>query len=406
MPNFNYSARDRKGALFTSSVEAVDRQEAAKIVMDRGLTPVSVVEEKKKFSNPLSNFIKKYRKIPTMEKVVFARQFATMIGAGLPIAQALHILDKQTANDKMRGIISDISKQVEGGQSLSHALGRYPDVFGSIFINMVRAGEVGGILDEVLERLATQLEKEHELSSKIKGAMIYPIVIAIAMVIVFVVMMVVVIPRISSLFLESGIELPLPTKILIGISQAFTTFPYNVVVVAGIIAGIISLKRFKKTSKGKRVFDRFALKLPIAGPLIKKIAYARFSRTLGSLLSSGIAVLDSIEVVSGAVGNSVFADEMDNISKQVKNGVPMNQPLKQSKVFPPLVGQMIAVGEETGTLDKILTRLAVFYESEVDRIVNGLSTIMEPVLILIMGTAVAFLVIALILPILRLSQAF
>lgn len=404
MITFVYTAREKSGVITEGTIDAIDRDEAAHKIAERGMVPVTLKQKSKKLSLDIGALFKKIRGIPALEKVVFARQLATMINAGLPLSQALHILDAQTQNEKMRKVTKDLAKDVEGGLSFSGSLAKHPRVFSTLFVSMVKAGEVGGFLDNVLERLASQLEKDHELNAKIRGAMIYPAVILAAMLGVATLMLILVIPQLAALFKDAGVELPLPTKILILLSDFLIKGWF--IAIPLVLFLLYLFRRFLRTKKGKELFDRVILKMPVFGGLTKKISLARFNRMLGSLMFSGIAVIDALEITAQSIGNTKYGKAIEEIAKKVRVGVPVAEPIKTNPLFPPLEGQMLAVGEETGTLDKILERLAIFYENEVDRIVNNLTTILEPLIILVMGVGVAFLVISLILPVLQLSTTF
>jgi type IV pilus assembly protein PilC len=321
----------------------------------------------------------------------------------VPIVQSLAILSKQTESKKLKSAIGDISKQVEGGSSLANALATHPEVFNAIYVNMVRAGESGGILDQVLERLATQQEKDAEVVGKVRSAMIYPGVITAATVGAFFFLMTVIVPKLSSIFQDGGITLPWYTVLMLNISKVLTHY-YWFIIIGAITLGV-GFMRWYKTTGGKRTVDRILLKAPILGPILVKVNVARFARTFGSLMASGISVLDAINATKGALGSSVYRDELADVAQKVKNGRPMSEPITASKNFPAIVGQMIAVGEETGQMDEILLKLADFYEKEVDTVVAGITSIIEPILIIVLGGMVGFIVISVFGPITALEGA-
>jgi type IV pilus assembly protein PilC len=326
-----------------------------------------------------------------------------MINAGVPIVQALNILRQQSASSKLKAAVSDIAKQVEGGSTLANAMATHPEAFNNVYVNMVKAGEVGGILDQVLERLATQQEKDAKIVSKVKGAMVYPGVITTATVAAFFFLMTVIVPGLSGIFSSLGASLPWYTAAMLSISHFMVHSWY--LIFGGIIVGAIVFVRWHKTTNGKRIFDRLMLKLPIFGPILIKVNVARFARTFGSLMASGISVLDAINATKSALGSSVYQDELAEVAQRVKNGKQMSEYIKESKNFPAIVGQMLAVGEETGQIDTILLKLAEFYEEEVDTVVASITSIIEPILIIVLGGMVGFVVISVFAPISNLSSS-
>lgn len=399
MANFSYSARAKNGSIEKGNLFASDRAAATASLIDKGFTPILVKEDAidGKSSGGMLGKIKFGNKVKLSDKVIFSRQFATMINAGVPIVQSLSILKEQTESKVLAGVVADLAKQVEGGSTLANALSTHPTVFNPIYINMVRAGETGGILDEVLERLATQQEKDAAIIAKLKGALTYPSLLFSVAIGVFFLMMTVIVPKLTAVFVDSGTKLPIYTVILMDISHFLVRFA--VIIIVGVVAGVIMFSRYIKTTKGKRWLDYALIKLPIFGPILMKVNVARFARTFSSLMSSGISVLEAINATRDAIGSTVYKDLLEETAKQVKNGRPMSEPIRASKHFPPIVGQMISVGEETGQLDDILLKLAVFYEGEVDTVVAALSSILEPVIILVLGAMVGIIAVAVIGPI-------
>lgn len=399
MGQFTYSARDKTGAIKKGSVFAGDRAGATAGLVEKGLTPILVKETVGASGGKGGNFLSNLMvgKVKLQDKVVFSRQFSTMINAGVPIVQSLNILREQTTSKKLKMVVADVSKQVEGGATLANALAGHPEVFNAIYVNMVKAGEVGGILDQVLDRLATQQEKDAEVVSKVKGAMIYPSVITVATVGAFIFLMTVIVPGLSTIFESAGADLPVYTKIMLAISHFLVVYWW--VVLGSIVGLVIAYIRWHATESGARAIDRIMLKLPVFGEILMKVNVARFARTFGSLMASGISVLDAINATKSALGNSVYRDELAVVAQQVKNGRPMSEHIRQSKHFPAIVGQMISVGEETGQMDSILLKLAEFYEKEVDTVVAGISSIIEPILIIVLGGMVGFIVISVFGPI-------
>lgn len=405
MAAFSYSARDKDGAIQKGTLFAADRAAATASLTEKHLTPILIKEEAAASAKgaswmdklPLGNGVK------LQEKVVFSRQFATMINAGVPIVQSLRILQEQSESKKLKTTVADVAKQVEGGATLANALAGHPDVFNNIYVNMVKAGETGGILDQVLDRLATQQEKDAEIVSKVKSAMIYPAVISVATVSAFFFLMTVIVPKLSSIFKDSGAELPIYTKIMLAMSDFLVHSWY--ILLIGIVVTVVVFSRWRKTVKGQRIVDRLLLKMPVFGPILVKVNVARFARTFGSLMASGISVLDALGATKSALGSSVYRDELAVVAQKVKNGRPMSEQIRSSKNFPAIVGQMLAVGEETGKLDEILLKLATFYEAEVDTVISGITSIIEPILIIVLGGMVGFIVISVFGPISAISNS-
>jgi type IV pilus assembly protein PilC len=399
---FSYSARDKSGLIQKGALFAPDRAAAAAALQQKGLTPILVKESAtgggggaKGKGGPLDKLLG--GRVKLEDKVIFSRQFATMINAGVPIAQSLSILQKQSESKKLQTTIADVAKQVTGGATLANALASHPDVFDGVYVNMVKAGETGGILDQVMERLAVQQEKDAEIRSKVKSAMIYPAVITTATVSAFFFLMTVIVPKLSSIFESVGAQLPIYTKILLGISHFLVADWW--MLIGGTVAALVIFIRWHKTEKGRRTFDKLMLKAPIFGPILVKVNVARFARTFGSLMASGISVLDAINATKSALGSTVYQDELAIMAQKVKNGRPMSEQIQSSKNFPAIVGQMLAVGEETGKIDEILLKLAEFYEREVDTVVAGITSIIEPILIMVLGGMVGFIVISVFGPI-------
>lgn len=400
---FLYTVRNKKGEVEKGRIEASSKNEAADSLGRKNLTPISLIQlSESRFSVASINAL---APIPRVEKVIFSRQLSTLINAGIPLSQSLSILEKQTANAKMKGILGELIKDVQGGSSLSEALKKHPKAFNSIFVNLVHAGEVGGILDETMERLADQIEKDHEIVSKIRGALMYPAVIMVSMVGAVLFMMVSIIPQLAAMFKEMNADLPLTTRILISISKAITT--YGLFTFTGVVLFII-LTRYiiKKYYKIRRGLHSFLLHLPILGKASKKLNIARFARTFGVLLASGISIIETLNIVSEATSNILFKEEIKETAKKVKDGTPIAQTIEGSKNFPILVSQMISVGEETGTLSDILLKIADFYEKEMDNMIKNLTSLLEPLMMLMIGSMIGFIMISIIKPIYQLTNMF
>ena len=341
-------------------------------------------------------------KVKTKDVVIFTRQFATMIDAGLPLVQGLDVLGKGHENTAMRKCLMDIKDQVESGGTLAEAMGRHSKAFDDLFVNMVAAGETGGILDIILERMANYLEKMDNLRRQVKTAMIYPSVVVAAALIVTSILLIFVIPTFADMFHDFGAALPAPTRFVLGVSDFFVAY-YPIIFAA--MGGLVWMyKRFSKTERGKQVLHPIFLKMPIFGEVIRKVAVARFSRTLGTMLSSGVPILDALAICARTAGNKVVEKEVNSVRVSISEGKTIAEPLKDSVVFPAMVVQMIHVGESTGALDAMLGKVADFYESEVENAVTAMKQLIEPLMILVLGTLVGGLVIAMYLPIFKLGS--
>lgn len=350
------------------------------------------------------NFLKKFRRIPNREKIFFVQHLGVMLKAGLSLAEALRTLSLQTENKRFKEIITDIKQEVEKGKPLSARLEKYNDVFDNLFINMIKAGEVSGQLEIVLARIYIQMKKDYELRSKVKGAMIYPIVVIIAMVAIGSLMIVFVIPKLTAIFKEASVSLPLPTRVLMATSD-FVIQNYLIVSIA-IVVLIYSFYKLITTKQGKYYFHLTLLRLPIISSIIKKINLARFSRTFSSLLKTDIPIMQTLEITANVLGNVLYKEIVLKASHSITKGISLGELLKEDvKLFPPVVTQMILIGEQTGSLDVVLEELAEFYENDIDQIMKNLPSIIEPVLILILGLAVAGMAVAVIMPMYSLTQA-
>jgi type IV pilus assembly protein PilC len=340
--------------------------------------------------------------VPTKSLAVFTRQFSVMIDAGLPLVQCLDILGKQEPDKRFSSVILKVREEVEAGASLADGMRKYPKAFDDLYTNMVAAGEAGGILDTILKRLATYIEKNVKLKAQVKSAMIYPIAVLVIAALVVAVILWKVIPTFAQLFAGLGAELPLPTRVVIWMSNQFIYF--MPVLIIGIIVGGVVFRQYYATHSGRRVVDRTMLRVPILGMILRKVAVARFCRTLSTLLSSGVPILDGLNITARTAGNAIIEDAIMTTRASIERGETVAVPLQNTKVFPPMVTQMIGVGEATGALDMMLSKIADFYEEEVDTAVAGLLTLLEPVMIAILGVIVGGIVIAMYLPIFSLIQ--
>ena len=401
MPTFAYSGRTRGGQVVTGE-RLADTQDAAVSALRREQVLVTQIgpakERARTGAAPLRS-----KKVSAKSLAIFVRQFSVMIDAGLPLVQCLDILGTQEEDKNFSQVILATRSDVEGGAALADAMKKHPKAFDALFTNMVAAGEAGGILDTILKRLATYIEKSVKLQNQVKSAMIYPTaVIGIAVIVVGVILWKV-IPTFASLFAGLGADLPLPTRIVIALSNGLVRFmPFLVV---GIVAFVWAFRAYYASTSGRRVVDRAMLRLPILGPLMRKIAVARFCRTLSTLLASGVAILEALDITAKTAGNAIVEEAILTTRKSIEHGETIAAPLKETAVFPPMVVQMIGVGEATGALDTMLTKIADFYEEEVDVAVAGLLTLMEPLMIALLGGIVGGIVIAMYMPIFGLVSA-
>jgi type IV pilus assembly protein PilC len=388
MPAFTYTARALNGELKNSTMEAANRDEVIAQLRRQRMTVVKVDEQVKK---------KKGGSIKMRDIVIFTRQFSTMINAGLPLVQALDILAKQSENDALKEVTKQVVFDVESGHTVADALSRHPKAFTGLYVNMVAAGEAGGILDTILLRLAVFLEKNDALVRKVKGAMIYPSVIFSVAGIAIAVLLIFVIPVFKDMFGSAGVPLPLPTRFVMGMSDFLIAYWY-VLIIAGVVT-VTLVKKYYASSSGRRNLDALMLKAPVLGDVLRKSAVSRFTRTLGTLISSGVSILDGLEITAKTSGNRVIEDAIMESRSSIAGGETIAAPLQKSNVFPPMVISMIAVGETTGGLDEMLTKIADFYDEEVDAAVGGLLALMEPVMIVVLGVVVGGMVVAMYLPI-------
>ncbi|MCX7792979.1 MAG: type II secretion system F family protein [Thermodesulfovibrionales bacterium] len=391
---FQWAGKNAQGIVEQGEMIASSKDEVIAKLRQRRITPTLVTEKAAK-KKRLGGRVK------DKDIVVFTRQFATMIDAGLPLVQALDILSTQSENKYFGSILAQIKTDVEGGSTFADALKRHPRVFSELYANMVAAGEAGGILDTILNRLAAYMEKAMKLKKKVKGAMVYPAVVTTVAVLVVAIIMIFVVPTFAKMFTQLGGTLPLPTKIVINISN-FLAGTGGAAILAILVISAILFTRLRRTEKGKYITDAIFLKLPIFGVLIRKVAVAKFTRTLGTLVSSGVPILDGLDITAKTAGNKVIEYAVREVRKAVSEGKTLAEPLMKSGVFPPMVTHMIAVGESTGALDQMLSKIADFYDDEVDATVSNLTAMMEPMLMVFLGTTVGFIIIAMYLPIFRL----
>ena len=394
--SFAYKVRDGQGKLVTGTLEAESVTIVAGKLRQMGFTPVSIESRESKRMAREVKIPGLSGRIKLKEVAVFSRQFATMINSGLTLLRALSILSDQTTNKELARIVGEVRKDVERGIALSAAMSKHPKAFSRLYVAMVRSGEMGGSLDAVLSRLATTIEKQVDLRRKVKSAMTYPIVVGAIVVLIMVAMLVFVVPMFKSMYSELDSKLPAPTLALLAISNIVKKFFLLVGLAAGV--GVWAIRRWIRTPTGRRAFDAFKLRAPVFGQLAHKAVLARFSRSLAALVRAGVPILDALEIVSETAGNVIVAEAVADTAAAVKSGESLARPLEAHPVFPPMVVQMIAVGEETGALDEMLEKIADFYEAEVEATVEGLTALIEPLLIVVMGVTVGGMVVALYMP--------
>lgn len=421
---FSYKAINHEGKTVSGVYDAPDRDALIAALTRQGARPILIrldtTSAAKK--NGISTLLRP--KVRLRDLVMFTRQLSTLVSAGVPLPRSLSTLQQQTTNTYFKKVIGSVAKDIESGMPLGEAFARFPDVFSEVYVNMVKAGEAGGILDEILKRLAEQSEKDAAIRKKVKGAMTYPVVILVVTVVAFFGLMIFIVPKIGAILTGlsgGGAKLPIYTRALLGISSfclsrsvirhlpglglvPLVNLAPNVLFLLLVMGGIVyGVLRYIRTPAGKFRFHTLLLKIPVLNTLIVKVAVARFARTFSALTSAGVTVLDALEVTGGAIGNRVIQAELAKAAGEVKNGKPLSEPLGRSLVFPPIVAQMLAVGEETGQIDKILVKIADFYEEDVDAVIDSLSSIIEPLLIIVLGGVVGLIAISVMGPIASLS---
>jgi type IV pilus assembly protein PilC len=396
MAQFTYTARDARGGLKTATIDAQSKDDVVAILRRQRMNVLKIEEAGKAPK-------KSGRSITMRDIVIFTRQFSTMINAGLPLVQALDILAKQSENPALQDVTKAVVFDVESGTTVADALKKHPKAFSDLYVNMVAAGEAGGILDTILMRLATFMEKNDALVRKVKGAMIYPAVILGVAASAIVVLLIVVIPTFQEMFASVGLALPLPTRIVITMSDFLQHYWWACMAVG--VAAYFAVIRYYATTDGQLVIDRILLKMPVLGDVLRKSAVSRFTRTLGTLISSGVSILDGLEITARTAGNRVISDAIMASRASIAGGDTISAPLQKSNVFPPMVISMIAVGEQTGGLDEMLSKIADFYDEEVDAAVSGLLALLEPMMIVFLGAVVGGMIVAMYLPIFDMMNA-
>jgi type IV pilus assembly protein PilC len=403
MPQFKYTARNTQGKTIEGTIEAPLQRAAVDKLRSQRFTVVAVNEVKPSSGG---SFLKKLNpfggKVKNKDLVIFSRQLATLVSAGVPIVQGLNILLEQIQNPTFKQIVNAVRADIEGGVAIADALKKQPEAFSELYVSMIRAGETGGVLDSILERLSAYLEAAEELRGKVKGAMVYPIVISGVASAVTIFLLVAVIPTFKTVFASFGGELPLPTQCLLAVSDFLKHYFFLLLAVPFGLYTLLS--KWHKTENGKRFIDGKLIRLPVFGDLLKKVSVAKFTRTLGTLIKSGVPILQALDTVAKTAGNQVIEDAIQSCRESIREGEKIADPLKKAGIFPAMVIQMISVGEETGNLETMLTKIADFYDQEVDTSVKAMTSLIEPVIICVMGVVIGSIVICMFLPIFQMSS--
>ena len=400
--NFKYKVRDKFGRPLDGSMGGENKDAVLNYLKKMGYTIVSIEESAENLA--VKDFFSRFRVVKLEDMIMFTRQLVTLQSAGLPLLMSLAAIKEQTESKTLKNVIAQLILDVESGTNFADALGRHPDIFNEIYINMVKSGEASGTLDEVLERLAMLTEQQMETQAKIRSATMYPIIVISTLIIAFLVVVTFVLPRFADLFTRFSVDLPLPTKILLAINYGVKHWWYIILTV--LISVIFLFKKYISTQQGRLAWDNFKIKVPVFWPLVLKITMSRFARVTSSLIKSGIPLLQVLEMASKTTGNSIVARSIENIKTSVNNGKPMNEPMRIDKLFPPIVTQMVSVGESTGRLDQLLTRVSDYYDRQVEYTLKNLTTAIEPILIFCLGGMVLVMALAIFLPLWDMIQVF
>ena len=399
MPIFAYTVKNKLGTTIGGNVDARNQEVAVNLLKSQGYTVVDITEKSSGIIDKLLDF----RGVPHGEIVTFTRQLSTMISAGLPISRALEVLSNQSENKNLRKVITEVLKSVEGGSSLSGAFGMHPKVFSNTYLSLVRAGESSGKLDIILKKLADNMEADRELNAKFKSAMVYPGIVMIAMGGVFIILMVFVIPKLSSMYIDMQVELPFVTKLMISFSNFMVKYIYLVLIM--IFGVFLVIRSFLTSEKGRDFISEIIIKVPVFGKITLQKDFASFSRTLSLLIGAAVPIVDALNIVSHTMSSMSLKNAIREAAKQVEKGNSLSSYFKSTDSFPSLLGQMAGVGEETGKMDEVLERVAVYYEGEVNNLVKGLSSALEPIILVLLGGMVGFLIISIITPIYKLTTS-
>jgi type II secretory pathway component PulF len=402
MPFFEYRAKNSEGRMFKGTIESTSESAVVQMLTEKNFFPVSI--KLKKASSDVFANIDFLNKVGPKDLVLFSRQLSVMKSANLPIVQSLRILEKQTENPKLKLVVSQLADDVDGGSKLSDSMSNHPKIFSDFFVSVIRSGETSGRLDEILNYLADQQEKDYDLMSKIKGAMIYPAFIVCGLVVVGIVMMIFVVPKLTGILSETGQELPITTKMLIGTSDLFVNYWWAIMAVVLVL--IFAGRSYAGTKKGSYVFDIIKLKLPVFGTLFKRIYLVRFTRSMSTLLAGGVSLVEALKVTGDIVGNVVYENLIHQTVKEVEDGNPVSTVFIQNKEVPVMISRMMNVGEQTGNLDKVLEKLTDFYAREIDNLVTNLVSLIEPLIMVVLGVAVGVMVAAIIMPMYNMASGF
>lgn len=398
---YTFVGKDQEGKIHRGDVEAHSVEQAAEILRDLKVVPVKIAPKKESFLS--LDFLTSYvGGVSGREVAVFTRQLATMISSGLPLARSLEVLVGQTENKKLREIIAGSLRGVQAGSSLSASLSKYPRTFSTVYINLIRAGEASGALDKILLRLAEAQEKQRTFINRTRGVLIYPAIVSVGMVIVFIIMILFVVPKLTVMYKDLGAELPLPTRMTIAFSDFLIGFWW--VLLLAFLAVVAGFGRFKRTARGQKTIARIFLRLPIFGKINTQTQLATLSRTLALLIESGVPILEALEVSRGSVSNLLYSEALTEVNRAVEKGSSLSRALTKNKLFPSLLSQMVEVGEETGNLSEVLSRVGEFFESEIDQLVKNLSSALEPAIMVLLGVMIGFLILSVILPIYSLTS--
>jgi type II secretory pathway component PulF len=404
MATFKYRVRDKSGNSVVGTIDAPDIQVAGDQLYTSGYLPISIEEAEDTISLNLSELWKRFQKVRVEELILFSQQFSALYKAGLPLLAGLQSITEQVKNQKFRNALEDVRTQIEGGSTLHVAMSKYPDVFSTVYVNMVRAGETSGMLGEALDRFITLADRELRTQQRVKEATRYPKIVVLSLTVAFAVLVAFVIPRFATVFAQFKTPLPLPTRIMIGINDIFQSYWYLILIAAFGIP--ILLRRYLKTEKGRTSWDRLKMKIPIFGPIFLKIALSRFAYTFVMLNRSGIPILQTLEITSSTINNIILSQSIEEISRNVREGRSLADAMRETGRFTPLVLQMVSVGESSGTLDSMLMRITEYYDIEVDNSIKKMSTYIEPILTLFLGVVVLFLALAVFLPWWNMAKLF
>jgi len=403
MPQYRYKARDKDGALQSGMMEAAKKDAVADQLSSMGYIPVRI-EEQARSRFDVNDLMQRLQKVTSQDLIVFSRQLSTLMGAGVPFVQSLATIERQTENSRLKAAIVDMRKNVEAGAAFSDALARHPGIFSKMYVSMIRAGETAGLLDEILNRLALLAEHDAETRARVKAAVRYPLIVVVAVCLAFAFLVSFVIPKFAALYSRFKTELPMPTRVLIGINYVVQNYWYLVLLGLVLFAGGVIW--YLRTQRGRWQWDRIKLKLPVFGMLFQKVAFSRFARVFGAMQKSGISMMLTLEIVAETVGNVVIARVVDQMREDLREGKGLVEPMEASGMFPPLVIQMISVGEETGNIDTMLAKVSDYYDMDVEYTLRNLSTLIEPILLLFLGGMVLFMALGIFLPMWNMISLF